>query len=33
MNLRPQLEGNSFAEMIMRNTNAHTLKADSFAHG
>jgi Ca2+-binding RTX toxin-like protein len=31
MNLRPQLEGNSFAEMIMRNTNAHTLKADAFA--
>ena len=24
MNLRTQLEGNSFAELIMRNTNAHT---------
>ena len=31
MNLRTQLEGNSFAELIMRNTNAHTLKADAFA--
>jgi Ca2+-binding RTX toxin-like protein len=31
MNLRAQLEGNSFAEMVMRNTTAHTLKADSFA--
>ena len=31
MNLRAQLEGNSFAEMMMRNTNAHTLKADAFA--
>ncbi|MBG6059381.1 Ca2+-binding RTX toxin-like protein [Cryobacterium sp. MP_M5] len=31
MNLRTQLEGNSFAEMIMRNTNANTLKADVFA--
>jgi Ca2+-binding RTX toxin-like protein len=31
MNLRSQLEGNSFGEMIMRNTNAHTLKADVFA--
>jgi hypothetical protein len=31
MNLRAQLEGNSFAELIMRNTNAHTLKADVFA--
>jgi Ca2+-binding RTX toxin-like protein len=31
MNLRTQLEGNSFAELIMRNTTAHTLKADSFA--
>ncbi len=31
MNLRPQLEGNSFAELIMRNTTAHSLKADSFA--
>ena len=31
MNLRTQLEGNSFAEMIMRNTNAHSLKADAFA--
>ena len=31
MNLRTQLEGNSFAELIMRNTAAHTLKADPFA--
>jgi Ca2+-binding RTX toxin-like protein len=31
MNLRSQLEGNSFSEMIMRNTPAHTLKADPFA--
>ncbi|WP_088318668.1 peroxidase family protein, partial [Kineosporia sp. R_H_3] len=32
MNLRSQLEGNSFAEMIMRNTTGtHTLKADVFA--
>ena len=31
MNLRAQLEGNSFAELIMRNTNAHSLKADPFA--
>jgi Ca2+-binding RTX toxin-like protein len=31
MNLRTQLEGNSFAEMIMRNTSAHSLKADPFA--
>src|SRR3954470_5603887 len=31
MNLRAQLEGNSFAEMMMRNTTAHTLKADPFA--
>ena len=31
MNLRTQLEGNSFAEMLMRNTNANTLKADAFA--
>jgi Ca2+-binding RTX toxin-like protein len=30
-NLRTQLEGNSFAELTMRNTTAHTLKADSFA--
>ena len=30
MNLRTQLESNSFAEMIMRNTNAHSLKADAF---
>jgi len=30
MNLRAQLEGNSFAEMMMRNTDAHSLKADSF---
>lgn len=32
MNLRTQLEGNSFAELIMRNTSdTHTLKADAFA--
>ncbi|MHA7298977.1 peroxidase family protein [Pseudarthrobacter sp. MDT3-1] len=31
MNLRSALEGNSFAELMMRNTNVHTLKADSFA--
>ena len=31
MNLRTQLEGNSFSELIMRNTNAHSLKADAFA--
>jgi Ca2+-binding RTX toxin-like protein len=31
MNLRQQLEGNSFAELVMRNTTAHTLKADAFA--
>ena len=32
MNLRAQLESNSFAEMIMRNTdNTHSLKADAFA--
>jgi len=31
MNLRAQLEGNSFAELMMRNTNAHSLKADAFA--
>jgi Ca2+-binding RTX toxin-like protein len=33
MNLRAQLEGNSFAELVMRNTNpyTHTLKADPFA--
>ena len=31
MNLRTQLEGNSFAEMMMRNTTVDTLKADSFA--
>src|SRR4051812_32353518 len=30
MNLRTQLEGNSFSELVMRNTNAHTLKADPF---
>ncbi len=30
MNLRSQLEGNSFAEMVMRNTTADSLKADSF---
>ena len=33
MNLRPQLEGNSFSELIMRNTDGtSTLKADAFAH-
>ena len=31
MNLRTQLEGNSFSELIMRNTNAKSLKADAFA--
>jgi Ca2+-binding RTX toxin-like protein len=31
MNLRAQLEGNSFAELVMRNTTATSLKADSFA--
>ena len=31
MNLMSQLEGNSFAEMMMRNTNAQALKADAFA--
>jgi hypothetical protein len=31
MNLRTQLEGNSFAELIMRNTDAHSLKADVFS--
>ncbi|NUR05768.1 MAG: choice-of-anchor D domain-containing protein [Nocardioidaceae bacterium] len=32
MNLRTQLEGNSFSEMIQRNTDgANTLKADAFA--
>lgn len=31
MNLMAQLEGNSFAELIMRNTNAKALKADAFA--
>ena len=31
MNLRAQLEGNSFAELMMRNTTAHSLKADPFA--
>ncbi|MDQ0619953.1 peroxidase family protein [Arthrobacter globiformis] len=31
MNLRAQLEGNSFAELMMRNTNVHSLKADVFA--
>lgn len=31
MNLRSQLEGNSFSELVMRNTAAHTLKADPFA--
>src|SRR4051794_18295684 len=32
LNLRAQLEGNSFSEMIQRNTDGtHTLKADAFA--
>ncbi|MFN0027540.1 MAG: peroxidase family protein, partial [Acidimicrobiales bacterium] len=31
MNLRGQLEGNAFAELMMRNTTAHTMKADAFA--
>ena len=31
MNLRTQLEGNSFAELIQRNTTAHSLRADVFA--
>ncbi|ESS73062.1 hypothetical protein MGMO_37c00230 [Methyloglobulus morosus KoM1] len=31
MNLRAQLEGNSFSELVMRNTDSHTLKADPFA--
>jgi Ca2+-binding RTX toxin-like protein len=30
LNLRTQLEGNSFAEIVMRNTNAESLKADVF---
>ena len=31
MNLRTQLEGNSFAELMGRNTDVNTLKADAFA--
>ncbi len=31
MNLFSQLEGNSFGEMIMRNTNAHSITADVFS--
>jgi Ca2+-binding RTX toxin-like protein len=31
MNLRAQLEGNSFSELVMRNTDARNLKADPFA--
>ena len=31
MNLRSQLEGNSFSELVMRNTGAYSLKADPFA--
>ncbi|MEO8265174.1 MAG: peroxidase family protein, partial [Ilumatobacteraceae bacterium] len=31
MNLRAQLEGNSFSELVMRNTDAYSLKADPFA--
>ena len=31
MNLRSQLEGNSFSELVMRNTDAFSLKADPFA--
>ncbi|MCW3010951.1 MAG: heme peroxidase, partial [Solirubrobacterales bacterium] len=30
-NLRAQLEGNSFAELVMRNTDAQSLKADVFS--
>ncbi|WP_304441390.1 peroxidase family protein, partial [Kineosporia sp. R_H_3] len=31
MNLRASLEGNSFSELVMRNSDASTLKADPFA--
>jgi Ca2+-binding RTX toxin-like protein len=31
LNLRSQLEGNSFAELVMRNSDARALKADVFA--
>jgi Ca2+-binding RTX toxin-like protein len=31
LNLRTALEGNSFAELVMRNTTAHSLKADVFS--
>jgi Ca2+-binding RTX toxin-like protein len=31
LNLRTALEGNSFAELVMRNTTAYSLKADVFA--
>ncbi|HEY0620016.1 MAG TPA: peroxidase family protein [Kribbella sp.] len=31
LNLRTALEGNSFAELIMRNTDAHSLKSDTFS--
>ncbi|MCW2928696.1 MAG: heme peroxidase [Thermoleophilia bacterium] len=31
LNLRNQLEGNSFAELVQRNTDAHGLKADVFS--
>ncbi len=30
MSLQAQLEGNSFSELLQRNTNSHTLKADAF---
>ena len=33
MNLRTQLEGNSFAELIMRNTNAHEPQGRRVRHG
>jgi Ca2+-binding RTX toxin-like protein len=31
MNLQAQLEGNSFVELVQRNTSAHTLKTDAFS--
>ncbi|HEY0475286.1 MAG TPA: peroxidase family protein [Kribbella sp.] len=31
LNLRTALEGNSFSELIMRNTDAHSLKSDVFS--
>ena len=33
MNLRTQLEGNSFAELVMRNTDAHTPEGRPVRHG